>query len=213
MENEEYMDLIDLLETHLENFIEEDDLIVFEDVESKNNPVDVYWIKPNAEYRPYSILLTCGLSQFASTLPEEFEENRFVEFAMLFPMDWDFDNIEDKPESIAWPISFLQGIGKMPISEDTWFGFGQTRYCGNRKEDCFPGTPFNSAIVLPSIKLPKEFTDIKIGNDLIKIYSVIPLYPEELKFSLDHDANTLLDRFNKFEIQEIIDLNRKNSCK
>ena len=213
MEDEKYTDLIELFEAHLEGFVEEDDIVIFEDTESGENVVDIYWIKPNAEYRPYSILVTCGMSEFASTLPEGFEENRYVELAMLFPMDWDFDNIDDKPESVTWPLDLLQGMAKMHVTEETWFGFGQTIDCSNKKDECFPGTKFNSSIVLPSIKLPKEFTEIKIGNDLIKIFSVVPIFPEELKFLKDNDANALIDKFNMFETQEIIDVNRKNTCK
>ena len=64
----------------------------------------------------------------------------------------------------------------------------------------------------PSIKLPKEFAEIKKEDSVIKIYSAIPLYPEELKFKLENDSNSLIDKFNEFEIQEIVDIFRKNTC-
>lgn len=96
---------------------------------------------------------------------------------------------------------------------DTWIGYGHTISWVDSEKDCFPGTEFNSTIILPSRELPESFTQIKNGENTIKIYSAIPLYSEELKFKLDNDADTLIDKFNEFNIQEIIDLKRINTCK
>ena len=212
MHDKKYIDTIELFDSHLDNFVEDDEVIVFDDVESKDNHIDVYWIKPNLEYRPYSILVTCGMSRFPMKVPAGLENKKFIEVAMLFPADWDFTNLTEKPESISWPIRHLQGIGKMPISMDTWIGYGHTISWDDSEKDCFPGTDFNSTIILPSRELPDSFTQIENGENSIKIYSVIPLYPEELKFKLDNDTDTLIDKFNEFNIQEIIDLKRINTC-
>ena len=213
MHDEKYIDIIELFDNHLNKFVEDDEVIVFDDVESKDNHIDVYWIKPNLEYRPYSILVTCGMSRYPMKVPVGNDEKRFIEVAMLFPMDWDFSNIESKPETISWPISHLQSIGKMPISLDTWIGFGHTIGCNDSKGEYFPGTKFNSTIIFPSLKLPKSFTEFENGDSLVKIYSATPLYSEELKFKFENDSNALIDKFNEFNIQEIIDTNRKNTCK
>jgi len=213
MHDDKYIDIIELFDSHLDRFADNDEVIVFDDVESKDNHIDVYWIKPDLEYRPYSILVTCGMSRFPMIVPKGYEDKRFIEVAMLFPMDWDFSDIKSKPDSIAWPINHLQSIGKMPISENTWIGFGHTIGCNKSKGDCFSGTGFNSTIILPSIRLPESFTKISNKDDLITIYSAVPLYPEELKYKLDNDSNALIDKFNEFNIQEIIDINRINTCK
>ena len=211
MEDTKYIDIIDNFENHLESFVDEDDILVFDD-ESEENKVDVYWIKPNKEYRPYSILVTCGMGRFPMMWPdrEEDDEEQFIEVAMLFPMDWDFNSESD---TVIWPIEYLRSIGKMAVSLDTWIEFGDTIECDKSKGGYFPGTRFNSAIIFPSIKLPKTFTNIENGDDLINIYSAIPLYPEELNFKQDKGSNILIDKFNKFDIQEIIDIKRINTCK
>lgn len=51
------------------------------------------------------------------------------------------------------------------------------------------------------------------NGDLIKIYSAIPLYPEELKYKLENGSNELIDKLNELNVQEIIDLDRINTCK
>ena len=68
MHDDKYIDIIELFDSHLDRFVEDDEVIVFDDIESKDNHVDVYWIKPNLEYRPYSILVTCGMSRFPMIL-------------------------------------------------------------------------------------------------------------------------------------------------
>ena len=213
MHNEKYIDIIEIFDSHLDKFVDDDEVIVFDDIESKDNHIDVYWIKPNLEYRPYSILLTCGMSRFPMVVPEGYEDKRFIEIAMLFPMDWDFSDIKSKPDSVTWPIHHLRTIGKTPILQNTWIGFGHTIGCGESKSDCYPGTRFNSTIIFPSIKLPESFTEIRNNDDLIKIHSAIPLYQEELKFKLDNGSNSLIDKFNELDIQEIVDINRINTCK
>ena len=213
MHEEKYKDIIELFDSHLDKFVDEDEVIVFDDVESKNNHIDVYWIKPNMEYRPYSILVTCGMSRFPMNVPKEKEEKKLIEIAMLFPYDWDFSNIKSKPDSITWPIYHLQSLGKLPIINNSWIGFGHTIGCNEKKGDYFSGTKFNSTIIFPSIKLPKSFTEIENGNNLITIYTAIPIYPEELKYKLDSGSNALVDKFNEFNVQEIVDMNRINTCK
>jgi len=213
MHNEKYIDIIEIFDSHLDKFVDDDEVIVFDDIESKDNHIDVYWIKPNLEYRPYSILLTCGMSRFPMVVPEGYEDKRFIEIAMLFPMDWDFSDIKSKPDSVTWPIHHLRTIGKTPILQNTWIGFGHTIGCGKSESDCYPGTRFNSTIIFPSIKLPESFTEIRNNDDLIKIHSAIPLYQEELKFKLDNGSNSLIDKFNELDIQEIVDINRINTCK
>jgi hypothetical protein len=213
MYDEKYLDTIEMIDSHLVQFVDEDEVVIFEDSESEIHPVDIYWIKPNMEYRPYSILMTCGMSRFAIAVPDEFEDERFLEIAMLFPKSWDFDNISSKPETITWPIQHLRTIGKMQVVQDTWLGLGHTVLYKNGNDEFFPGTRFNSTIIFQSITLPKAFTEIENGDDVVKIYSAVPLYPEELRFKLEKDSDLLIERFDKFNIQEVVDVNRINTCK
>ena len=111
MHDDKHIDIIELFDSHLDKFVDDDEVIIFDDVESKYNHIDVYWIKPNLEYRPYSILVTCGMSRYPMKVPVEYEDKRFIEVAMLFPLDWDFSNIESKPETISWPISHPRPSG------------------------------------------------------------------------------------------------------
>lgn len=212
MHDERQLDIIEIFDTHLEKFVEENEVIVFDDIESKENHIDIYWIKPNLEYRPYSILVTCGMSRNPMNVPKGYEDKKFIEVAMLFPLDWDFSDINTKSDKITWPIYHLKSIGKMVADPKTWIGFGHTIGCNETKGNYFPGTGFNSTIIFPSIELPESFTKIDNQGKLVRIYSAIPIYPEELNYKLENNSNALIEKFNEFNIQEIVDLNRKNTC-
>ena len=211
MDEQELPDLIDIFDAHLDNFVDEDEIVVFHDAGSEDNHIDVYWIKPEPEYRPYSILITCGMSRYPMNTPQGY--TRFLEVAMLLPPDWDLTDIRKKPKTISWPIFHLQNIGKMPHAEDTWVGFGHTIECNESYGDFFPGTGFNSSIILPSITLPETFTEILNGNDLTTVYISLPLFPEELSYKLQNDSNALIEKFNIFNTPEVLNLSRSNTCK
>jgi len=212
MHEKRHLDIIELFDNHLDRFVDDDELVVFHDVESKDNHIDIYWIKPNKEYRPYSILMTVGMSRFPMNVPTGYEDKRLIELSMLFPKAWDFSNINSKPDTLQWPIHHLRSIGKMPISKNTWIGFGHTISYHRKESDLFPGTRFSSTIILPSIHLPETFIKIPLEKETISIYTAIPLYPEELDYKNSHDTNSLIEKLNDFKIQEIIDIDRINTC-
>ena len=46
----------------------------------------------------------------------------------------------------------------------------------------------------------------------INFYQIIPLYPEELEFKMNNDAETLIDLFDKKNIEyKIVDINRRSA--
>jgi hypothetical protein len=212
MHDKEQQDIIELMDDHLDSFVSEDEIIVFDDSGSIENHIDICWIKPNMEYRPYSILLTCGMSRNPMNVPKGLEDKKYLEIAMLLPSDWDLSDIKTKPDSISWPIHHMKGIGKIPVDQNTWIGFGHTIDYNKSKGDYFPDTKFTSSIILPSISLPENFVRIKKDNDIINIFSAIPIYKEELDYKLVNDTNSLIEKFNEFEIKEILDTQRINTC-
>ena len=47
----------------------------------------------------------------------------------------------------------------------------------------------------------------------VKFFSVIPIYKEEMHYKLKYGVEGLMDKFDKYKINEVIDINRKNVCK
>lgn len=205
-------DLIEAIENHLSMFVDEDEIEVFADQISNQHPVDIYWIKPNKKIRPYSILMSCGMSAYPMDMPEGLEDKELAEVALLLPPDWNLDGDDWLEPENSWPLDHLTDIARQPFETVSWLAFGDTVKNEEDSDKCFAGTNFNSSILLNSITLPAEFTKINFRNATINVYTVIPLYPEELKFKMKNNADALIDKFIDFDINEILDPKRKNTC-
>lgn len=210
----EYLETIEIIDAHLDQFFEDGEIIVFheEDTLEGDNHIDVYWIKPNKKYRPYTILMTCGMSRYPMQVPEGQEKDQYKEVVMLLPMDWSFGNSKLRAAEEMWPVNHLKSIASIPHDQNTWMGFGHTIAWSLEEEECFPGTNFSASVLISSITLPDSFTKIAQEKGDIHLLSVIPLYQEELKFKMEHGSSGLIDRFNEFELDEILDLNRGSVC-
>lgn len=69
-------------------------------------------------------------------------------------------------------------------------------------------------MLVNSKELSTAFTQIEIGNGkIIEVYTLIPLYKEELDFKKQHSTGELLEKFDQLGIEEIIKIGRENVCK
>lgn len=61
--------------------------------------------------------------------------------------------------------------------------------------------------------IPKYFSElITKGWKKINFFGLLPLYKEEMEFKLDQWTDALIDKMANFWIEDIYDMNRKNSC-
>ena len=196
----------EIIENHLDKHIDNcDEIIVFDEIKSPDFHLDIYWIKPD---RNYSILMTNGVSGIPMETPEQ-QFSKYIELCILLPPNWDLkDNNWKKPKNY-WPIKLLKDIGRYPSQNNTWLGFGHTISTG----EPIIGTKFISAILLKSKRLSENFQKIKYGEDTIELYTIFPLYLEELIYKQKNGTNKLLELFDEENINDIINIKRKNICK
>jgi hypothetical protein len=198
----------DAIEEHMEKFFDvNEEIIIFHEKDSPDFHLDVYWIKPN-EYRNFTILMTSGISSFPMNTPQKIY-SQYIELCILLPKDWDLENNNWKKSENNWPIKLLKNLGRYPHKNNTWFGFGHTI----PNIDPIVGTEYMATILLKSRTLPEKFQKINYGQKIIELYTLFPLYSEELKFHEQNGTNELLDLFNKYDISDIININRENVCK
>ena len=50
-------------------------------------------------------------------------------------------------------------------------------------------------------------------NKTIYFWALIPLYEEEMRFKLDHGLDPLLDRLDAGNVNELLNIKRKNVCR
>lgn len=210
MQKPENIDFIDAIDIHLSQLIGEDEVIELYDNDLETEPVDLLWIKPNA-YRPYVILMTCGISAKPMRIPAD-TKGRFAELVMLLPPDANIADHESKDEAKRWPFDHLRQIGHIVLSSNSYISFGKVFNYDEDDNFCFPGTNFNSSVILNSKTLPEAFVKIKFNAEIIHLFTVTPLYLQEFLYLEQHNVNMLLDRFNESQISEVLDTNRLVTC-
>ena len=73
--------------------------------------------------------------------------------------------------------------------------------------------PEYPAMLAHSMKLSNDFTQIDLEDkQVVAIYSIIPLYKEELEFKKKNGASALLERFDQYQVGEIVKIGRPNVC-
>lgn len=203
---------VELIDKHLEQFFDEnDDIVVFDEIESDVIHRDVYFVKAN-EDRPYRILLSCGMSALPMKIPEDIDSSPYAEVMILLPKEWNLEYDSFKDERNYWPIRLMKEIMILPHPDETWLGFGHT-FAHEDDEEFAESIGFNSVMLANSMVLPDDFTQIELDNDeFVTIFTLIPLYKEELEFKKQNGATALLERFDQFGVEEIVKVGRPNIC-
>ena len=203
---------INLIDSHLSKFFSDDDIVVMHENVSDSIHVDVYVVMPNKE-RDYYILVTSGMSHFAMKVPDNKKEDCFMELVAILPDNWQLNSESFKNEDNYWPIRQLKILARYPHINSTWFGYGHTIANGSKSKSMSPNNSFTGLILLPGMTLPKEFMEIVTDKKKVRLYSMIPLYAEELDFKLKNGVESLMDKFVTYGISDKIDVKRKNTCK
>ena len=212
-------DNIIAISDHIEKYIGKVDF-VFHEIVSDIVHIDVHWVKPTLEF-PFNIFITSGMSDKPMNAPPEANDHRYAELCILLPSDWKisdnsyFQEIHEvfKDEKNYWPIRWLKIIARFPHEYGSWVGNGHTIPNG---EDALPyadNTKFGCMIILPSLSLPKDFFKLKVNEEkTIEFYCLYPLYKEEMLFKLKKGRNALIDNFEKYHVDDIVNIKRVNAC-
>jgi hypothetical protein len=203
---------VEIVDNHINQFFEADeDILVFDEIESEIIHRDIFFIKAN-EQRQYHILLSCGMSALPMKVPDDVESSPYAEVTILLPKEWNlnYDSFDD--ERNYWPIRLMKELMILPHPDETWLGFGHT-FGHEEDEEFAEGIGFNAVMLGYSMKLSNEFTQIDLEDEqTITVYSLIPLYREELEFKKVNGASALLERFDQHKVGEIVKIGRPNVC-
>jgi len=200
------------IEKHLDKyFTNKDEILVIDEKESIDFHLDIYWIKAN-QNRNYTLLLSNGISSNQLKVPDK-SLSEYIELCILLPPDWKMEDDNWKKPENYWPIGLIKNLGRYPIKFNTWLGYGHTIM--ETKPLC--GTNFIATILLKSETLNNDFDDnfnkIQYDKNKIEIFLLFPLYIEELNYKKKYGTDKLLELFAKEDLDEIIDIKRKNVCK
>ncbi|MDR3091574.1 MAG: suppressor of fused domain protein [Clostridiales bacterium] len=199
----------DVVEGHISKRFGEYGAVLHEIV-SPDIHVDIYAVKPTAE-RNYYTLVTMGMGARKMNIPKELRKrglNR-AEVLITMPPDWEIKNEDEK---WYWPIRWLKILARLPITQDTWLGYGHT-------VPNFDGKPFaeNTGLCCVLLTFPYHFGSeafiCKLPNgEEVRFYQIFPIYEDEMNFKLEHDAESLEKLFGE-NFDMVLDLSRESVVK
>lgn len=206
-----YDEHIECLTNHLSKYFKDNEITVFHEIVSLDFHLDVYFIKPAD--RNYNILLTSGMSLLEMTVNTEIENRNdylFAELMVLTPKELDFPQVYTGNEQNSWLISMLKQTARFPHYFDTFITIGQTLQATEDMKPYASETDYVGCAILPSITFDQDFTEVKCRGKKINIYSLFPLYKNELEYKIQNGYAGLVDLLNKAQPKEIIDTKRTN---
>lgn len=202
--------LVETMSNHLLTFFDETEFSYMCKGKSGVTSPGVFTIKAS-EYRPFTTILSCGLSTTCMDTPEGYSP-AFYEVMMLLPPNWPTNKELLFDGKNQWPydtlLSFIMNHANKHIS---YHPGACLRYPG--EQEIVPGLGFNSALLWFSRELSQYFTEFQSEGHTVNILTTIPLYPEEYNHNAKFGPDSLLERFDEFGIEEIVQVGRPNSCR
>ncbi len=187
-------DEMSAIEQHIQSTFGVFDQVLHE-LDSPDIHVDICVVPPS-ERRNYYTLVTMGMGAHRMNVPKELAEYKLerAELAIALPPDWKLDKDSMQEERWYWPIGLLKVLARLPISNDTWLGFGHTM----EKQSPFAEDTELCAAILTGLQDMDLDTCGEVcilpGGEEVNFYQVLPLYREEMEYKLEHDADALLER-------------------
>ncbi|MBM83926.1 MAG: hypothetical protein CMJ78_25500 [Planctomycetaceae bacterium] len=200
---------IELISNHIEKHIGAIDGVIHESG-SDLVPVDLHVVPPTDE-RPFYTVITSGMSDRPMRVPAELSGLRFAELLICLPPDWPLTQADFQDEANYWPLGLVKRLARLTHENDTWLGFGQTVPNSDPPQPYAENTQFSCALIGIPLLSDKEFWKLEVSESkTIHFYSVVPMYPEETDYKLSKGLDQLLQRFDKHQVSELLELDRRN---
>ena len=196
---------LDCLHAHIEKYFGKIDCTIHE-VISSGIRLDICVIKPTKQHNYYT-LVTLGMGARRMNVPPDMRQDDLerAELVFLLPAGW---KLTDRSEIWYWPLRWMKIMARLPIDQDSWIGWGHS--VSNEGDQPFAGnTGFSSIMLTSIIKYAQKANICRLpdGNE-VNFYNLLPLYPQELEYKCQYDAESLLLLF-KLEKTELAPLNLK----
>lgn len=189
---------------------------VFHEVVSPDIRLDIAVLPPTPAHDFYT-LITMGMGAYRMKIPKDLQSKRLerAELMLCLPADW---KVSSHGEQWYWPIRLLKLLGRLPISDNTWLGWGHTIDNGGPFDR---GTRLCGAILCgPCVSRPvRGLLDVPGEEKMVRcpmpdgsnvcFYQVLPLYREEMELKVDTNAEKLFGRFAG-ALSPIVDPRRRN---
>lgn len=135
-----------------------------------------------------------GMGAHRMNVPEELKDKKLerAEMVICLPPDWKLDEKSMDDETWYWPIRLLKALARLPITCDTWLGWGHTM----DNQGPYADETELCAAILVSPQGVEDGAGICVlqGGEEVNFYQVLPIHQHEMAYKMDHDADALLDK-------------------
>lgn len=176
--------------------------------------VDLLHVPPDGMRREYHTFITSGMSDIPMAAPRSMERCRHAELLLCLPEDWPLSLDDLTDEANYWPLRWLKILAQFPHRFKTWVWYSHIMPNGDPAEPFASDTNLSSVVLSLPITVDEEFVALPVREDkVIYFFSVLPLYQEETDYKLKAGWEKLANRLDRAGISELIDKNRRNTCK
>ncbi|MCS4304074.1 suppressor of fused domain protein [Chryseobacterium sp. BIGb0232] len=207
-----YYENIEALEKHLDQHFKSEEMTVFHEMLSLDFHLDVYFIQPEDE--DFNMLITSGMSLLEMNVPDSIENKEdyaFAELLILLPKDLKFEKVFPSEGKNDWIISMIKEMARFPHHMNTFLTEGHSLQAwSDIAEPYDENTQFTSCILLPSATFEDDFMQISCDDRIINLYSLFPLYKNELEYKIENGYGKFFDLLIEGNLPDIFDNNRKN---
>lgn len=204
-------EVIEAIEEHVTRHIGPIEL-VFHEIVSDLVHVDIHWVRAS-DTRPWHALVTSGMSDLPMASPESAAECRFAELMIRLPPEWRLSQADFSDEIWYWPLRWLKILARLPHRYQTWLWEGHTVPNGDPPEPLASNTKLCCVMLVPPFDLPDSFRSLKCGDKTIRLFSVVPLYLEEMSRKLRHGYESILARLEKHGVDQVVRIDRPSVCR
>ena len=186
---------------------------VYHEIVSDLFHLDIELIEPTTD-RPYTTLITNGMSSLPMNAPKGAEESKYAELVLSLPPDWPLTKEALANDRNYWPIRWLKVLARLPHRYNTWLWASHTVPNGDPPQPFADNTQLCCALILIPFLVPESFLSLEVDpSTTIHFLSFVPIYKEEMNLKLQKGLDPLLSLFEKAKVSELLDINRPNTCK
>jgi hypothetical protein len=173
-------------------------------------PIDLHIVAPTPE-RNYFTLVTAGMSDLPMRVPPGHEDEQYAELVMCLPPNWDLSETGLKDARHNWPLHWLKLLARLPHTYGTRLSALHTVPNGDPAQPFAENTDMCCMLILKPFLFGGDFLTLEATPEkTIQLLSVIPIYPEEMTFKLQHGIYELLPKLQAIGLNERLDLERTN---
>ncbi len=192
----------EIIDAHFHGVFPERDERVFYEGDKEVLPLEVHVLEARNP-QEFHVLYTVGMSSHKMDLPKEllptYESLARCELMALLPYEWKLEVPENKEldNKTWWIVRLMEYLSAFPKNEKTWLGWG---HMIPNSEDFLPYAENTALSGVMLGAMQEQASQVRKTDGLpIHVYTLIPLYKEEMEFAKNAGIPKLMEELAKLK--------------